>query len=178
MKKFRFFMDETKEEQWINEMSAQGWHMKKFFICFYIFEKGEPGKYIYRNEMVGNFNFSKKKSEYIELVEEMGAEFVHQTGPWVYFRQEKAKGPFELYTDSSSKLTYLNKIFTLFLSMFLANLLLGLLNFGFTFYEQKAIFNDFTYKLNFTVCILLGIMLVRYYKRRKVLKEKLHIFGN
>ncbi|KOS68834.1 hypothetical protein AEA09_09970 [Lysinibacillus contaminans] len=49
----RFFSDDQKEEAWINEMSAQGWHLKKFFTIFFTFDKGEPGKYIYRNEYVG-----------------------------------------------------------------------------------------------------------------------------
>jgi len=28
--KFRFFIDHEREEQWVNNMAEQGWHLKKF----------------------------------------------------------------------------------------------------------------------------------------------------
>ena len=29
MRIFKFFFDDAKEEQWINDMANQGWHLKK-----------------------------------------------------------------------------------------------------------------------------------------------------
>lgn len=46
------FLDYEKEEAWVNHMAEQGWHLKRTMVGYFIFEKGEPGQYIYRNELV------------------------------------------------------------------------------------------------------------------------------
>lgn len=33
-------------------MATQGWHLQKCILGYFTFVKGEPGKYIYRNEWI------------------------------------------------------------------------------------------------------------------------------
>ena len=45
MIKFRYYIDNQKEQDWLNKLSREGWALKKFFLGFYKFEKCEPGEY-------------------------------------------------------------------------------------------------------------------------------------
>lgn len=45
---FKFYTNYEKEEAWLNEMAASGWHCIDYLFGRYMFEKGEPGAYIYR----------------------------------------------------------------------------------------------------------------------------------
>ncbi|HBJ01690.1 MAG TPA: hypothetical protein DDY89_14395, partial [Lysinibacillus sp.] len=49
---YRFFIDYEKEERWVNEMAERGWNLKKAVVGYFVFEKGMPQQYIYRNEFV------------------------------------------------------------------------------------------------------------------------------
>ena len=39
MIKFRYYIDNQKEQDWLNKLSREGWALKKFFLGFYKFEK-------------------------------------------------------------------------------------------------------------------------------------------
>lgn len=56
-RKWRVFWlwDFDKEERWLNEMASQGWQLRHPGFCNYLFEKGEPGEYVYRLEMLDNW---------------------------------------------------------------------------------------------------------------------------
>ncbi|MEG0472636.1 MAG: DUF2812 domain-containing protein [Solibacillus sp.] len=128
MWKIKLFFDDRKEEEWINKMAAQGWHFKRIFLRLYFFEKGEKGEYIYRCDLLNNFGMGKEVQEYIQFVESTGAELVYKKLHWVYFRQHRALGKFELYSDSASKLGYLNRMLVLNGKVGLFNLLLAIVN--------------------------------------------------
>lgn len=118
MKKFRLYFDKDKEEAWLNEMSRQGFAMADFFAGLYVFVPCEPGKYIYRVDMPDGIDRApiwKTNREYIELVEEMGAEFVCRWGWWMIFRREASMGEFTLYTDKESQAALYRRIRRLFL---------------------------------------------------------------
>lgn len=175
MRKIKFFIDDEKEERWINGMCAQGWHLKKFATCFYTFEKGEPGQYIYRNEMLKEFVLTPQARDYLAFVEETGAEFVHRSGYWVYFRQKAAKGNFELYSDGVSKLAYLQRMRNAFLIVFILNVFAVLLNFNLFLTGNHASINGFTALFNIVICILLGIALAKIFERKKKVEEQSQI---
>lgn len=100
-----WFLDE--EEQWLNEMSEQGWHLQQVRFFRYIFEQGAPGQYIIRAEMPGGEEAPK---EYIEFMESTGAEYLSSTGGSIfYFRKLAALGEFELYSDVDSRLKHMNR---------------------------------------------------------------------
>ena len=47
MIKFRYYIDNQKEQDWLNNLTKKGWALKSFFLGFYKFEKCEPGEYEY-----------------------------------------------------------------------------------------------------------------------------------
>lgn len=96
--KYRFFIDHEHEEKWINDMAEQGWHLKKFWPFVFVFEKGEPGEYIYRNEKV-----LTRKKDYFDFLEAMNIERVFRFGIWSYFHKKRTSGPFDIYSDSTGK---------------------------------------------------------------------------
>ncbi len=112
MIRFRLYYDKDKETQWLNEMSEQGWALKKFFAGFYSFEKCEKGEYIYQIDL-GDQLYSADE-EYKALMRDVGAEIVAYWGYWVIMRRRAADGPFELYTDLESKIEHYKKILRMF----------------------------------------------------------------
>ncbi len=133
MKKFRLYFDKDKEEAWLNEMCREGWAMVDFFAGLYVFVPCEPGEYTYRVDMpedVRSTPIWKKNREYINLVEETGAEYVCKWGWWLIFRKETAKGEFELYTDIESQVALYRRIRRMFLIVGLLECSLALQNTG------------------------------------------------
>jgi hypothetical protein len=107
---WKAYWDYEKEEQWINEMSQKGLALIDYTWCRYVFEDTPKGKYTYRIELLDNLMGHPKSREYIRFLEETGIEHVTHYMRWAYFRQETAKGPFELYTDIESRLAYYEKV--------------------------------------------------------------------
>ena len=170
--KFRFFVDHENEEEWINDMAEQGWHLKKFWPFVHVFEKGTPGEYIYRNEMV-----ITRKKEYIEFLETMNVEHVHRFGFWSYFRKKRIDGPFEIYSDSTDKIRYLSKINRFFIPACILNILVVIMNLVNLFLNsemQKSII--IAISGNFLVALMFYIAIRKNSKRRKSLKVTQQIF--
>ncbi len=134
MKKFRLYFDKEKEEAWLNELSQRGWAMTGFFAGLYTFMPCEPGKYIYRVDMRGEAGrtpvWRNDYEEYIELVEETGAEYVCRWGWWLIFRKEAEKGEFTLYTDVESQIALYKRIRWMFLFVGMLECSLALSNTG------------------------------------------------
>lgn len=171
-KKFRFFIDHENEEKWINDMAEQGWHLKKFWPFVFVFEKGDPGAYIYRNEMV-----LARKKDYFEFLETMDVERVHQFGVWSYFRKKTTDGPFDIYSDSTDKMRYLTKINRLFIFVCILNMLIFLLNMSNLLQNSelpKSIM--FVIAFNFLVAVMLYIAIRKNSKRKKTLKKTMLLF--
>lgn len=168
MWKFKMYLRDDKEEQWINTMSQKGWHLKKFFTFFYKFEQGTPGQYIYRNEMLDN----KNSAEYIHFLEESNIEVVHRCFNWIYVRKPAIEGPFELYSDSTSKLVYINRLLSVFTLLTILNFICAIINVELFFNEGSQV-NGTVSLLNIFVVILFSVPLSSYYKRRKSLKNEL-----
>lgn len=144
MKKFRLYFDKDKEEEWLNEMSRKGWAMTEFFAGLYSFTSCEPGQYIYRIDMQGEAGrtpaWRNDYQEYIELVEETGAEYVCRWGWWLIFRREAAKGEFALYTDTESQISLYRRIRWMFLFVGMLELSIALSDTGnvLRFWESRA----------------------------------------
>lgn len=102
-----------KEEQWLNDMAAQGKALVSARYATYEFEDSEPGEYAIRLEMLENMPASEEGQQYISFVEETGAEYVGKVMKWVYFRKKTADGPFELHGDNATRLKHLKRIIAL-----------------------------------------------------------------
>lgn len=166
---YHFSIDYQKEEQWLNEQSKKGLHLTKVQFPRYIFEEGIPGEYIYRNELLKGIG-NKQDKAYLEFLEDSGIEFVDKFGFWGYFRKKAAEGPFELYTDASSKISYLNRILYLFGFALLLNLFAFIMNFSLDGANRW-----FSY-VSLTCVILMCSVSYTVYKRKKALKAEQQIF--
>ncbi len=112
MLKFRLYFDKDEETEWLNEMSKEGWALKRFFAGFYRFEQCEPGKYIYQVDF-GEKLFAITE-EYREFMEEAGVEILQPWGYWIILRKLACEGKFELYTDVDSSIEHYSKICRMF----------------------------------------------------------------
>src|SRR5699024_5022388 len=128
IKKWKFFMLYTSEEKWLNDMSEKGLHLVEYKFGRYFFEKGEPGKYEYRLELLDVSPTSQEGKEYIEFMNDVGAECVDTFQYWAYFRKEATDEPFEIYTDAPSKIKHLNRVMSFLIVIALANGMIAVAN--------------------------------------------------
>ena len=89
-----------KEERWLNEMAQEGWALTQAGFCTYTFEKGEPGEYIIRLEMIDN---SPKFQSFMEEL-----------------------GEFNMFSDIDSRVEHLNKIGKTLFLLCMANIVIGI----------------------------------------------------
>lgn len=112
MIKFRLYLNKDKETFWLNEMASQGYAMTGFFAGFYIFEKSEPGKYVYQIDF-GNKLFAVSE-DYREFMNDAGVEIVQTWGYWIILRKRASEGEFQLYTDVDTTIEHYTKIRKMF----------------------------------------------------------------
>ena len=120
--KWYWVWDFEKEERWLNQMAMEGWVLAEVGFANYTFERCEPGDYIIRLQM------HNPDDEYLAFLEELGAEYIGRVFQWIYLRRKAEEGPFELFSDTQSKLEHLNWIARMLLPIGLANLLIGVVN--------------------------------------------------
>ena len=120
--KWYFVWDFEKEEQWLNEMAAEGWSLVDVRYCTYVFERTEPNTYCIRLEM------RKTDDDYIAFMEDTGAEYIGRVLQWLYFRKKNELGQFDLFSDIDSKINHLQGIYRLVMTLGLLNLVIGVLN--------------------------------------------------
>lgn len=125
----RAFYDFEKEENFLNKMAAQGWALKKYCFCKYVFEECEKGEYIYRIQLLEKGLDNPESQKYIQFMEDMGAEFITSYNRWVYFRKKASEGEFEIFTDKDSKISHYKKVRLFFMIAAGVNAYLGFLNF-------------------------------------------------
>ena len=124
MTKYRWFWvwDFEKEERWLNEMAANGWTLVEVGYCRYTFEKTEANEYTVRLEM------HPFDEDYINFMEQTGAEYIGRVLQWIYFRKESSLGRFDIFSDLDSRISHLSKIHKMILMLGLANLIIGIAN--------------------------------------------------
>ena len=115
VRKWFWFWDFDKEEQWLNEMVVKGLCLSGRGFCRYDFEDCAPGEYQIRTEVLEDHDEQPRVKKYIQFVEETGAEKVAFRLRTVYFRKKTADGPFELYSDLTSRLKYVDRVLSLML---------------------------------------------------------------
>ena len=104
MRKWFWGWEFEKEERWLNTMAQQGWLLDGVGFASYTFVACEPGSYQIRLEMRDH------DREYIDFMDELGAEYVGRMVKWIYFRRKVEDGPFDLFSDLDSRLEHLNRI--------------------------------------------------------------------
>lgn len=174
--KYRFYVDYEKEESWVNDMAKQGWFLENFKFFRFAFVKGEPGTYIYRNELLRGLS-KDDEDNYLEFLKESDIELVSKFGGWAYFRKKASGGPFEIYTDNASKISYYNRILNLFSLLFLFNLIMGIINlFVSNSAPYQGRFNLITGLFGLAAALLISIPIVKVYRRKKELQQNQNLF--
>ena len=136
MIKFRWYYDVDKEENFLNNMSKKGYYLLHYWLGFYKFKKINETDYIYRIDLI-NDKTEQEVHEYIQIVEESGAEFIQTwCKSWIYFRK---RGQFELYTDIDSQIGSYNRIRTMFLTLGLSEGLVAISQWGIFICDRLSI---------------------------------------
>lgn len=156
MIKFRLHYDKDREEEFLNVLSKRGYELKRFCLGFYKFVPCNPGEYTYRIDLI-NDKTNKEFRDYVELVEESGAELVQTWGVWAIFRK---KGEFELYTDTEDMINQYIKIRRLFS-------LLGFSEFCFSVGQWERFFSDDNHSAFFCALLLTTIGIAFIYQAIK-----------
>ncbi|WPK13173.1 DUF2812 domain-containing protein [Lysinibacillus louembei] len=174
---YRFFVDDAKEEAWLNEMSAQGWHFQKMQLRFYTFIKDESQQYIYRLELI-NGQPVKAQKEYITFLEESGITIVQQFGGWIYTRKNATAGSYELFSDYASKITYTKRGLKLSILTLLPMVIFSIVNFINAANRDDAFsyVSLFAAILCMIVSALTTLAIYRLYQRKKALEKQQQLF--
>lgn len=122
------FWNYEKEEKWLNEMAAKGLALTDYSRGCYVFADCTPGEYIYRIELLKNPLKHVESQKYLSFMEENGIDYIASSMNWVYFRKKASEGAFDIYSDIESKLAHYKRIYLLWSSIMVANLLIGLYN--------------------------------------------------
>ena len=116
MIRWKFTFDKDDEQDWLNDYAQQGWAMVSFFGGLVTFVPCQPGEYIYQIDLLpGKGVFAKNYEDYVIFMNEMGVEVLQRWGRWVYLRKRAGDGPFEVYTDTASKIELYRRIRAMFL---------------------------------------------------------------
>ena len=174
--KYRFSLNYQKEEEWINEMSQQGWHLEKFSFGRFTFIKGEAGEFIYRSELLGDMG-KKEKAEYLEFLTDSGITVVHEFAGWIYTRRAASEGPFELFTSNQSYIGYYQRILRYMIPLFLINLFMAFLNLFVSGVDGKlGWLNGSVGSINALVTLILLIPLGHVYRQKSKLEKEQQFF--
>jgi len=128
IRKWFWVWEFDKEEKWLNEMANRGWVLDSVGFAKYTFVESELGEYTVRLEMLENSPASSEGQDYIDFVEETGAEYIGNYMRWVYFRKKTVDGPFDLYSDVDSRTRHMDRIVKPLTIIALSNLLIGIGN--------------------------------------------------
>ena len=105
-----FIWSFDKEEEWLNEMAAQGFALVSVGFVRYEFELCNPGEYNIRLEMLNNSVSHPESQSYIRFLEDTGVEHIGTLFRWVYYRKRANGAPFDLFSDIDSRIRHLNRL--------------------------------------------------------------------
>lgn len=98
------------EEQWLNEMSQDGWQLAHATIGKYTFVDGMAGEYTYRLELLDKSLRSPESTSYLNFLKETGIEMVGKCKSWIYLRSKTVDGGFEPNNKTLYNLSHLLKV--------------------------------------------------------------------
>ena len=116
MIRWKFTFDKDLEQDWLNSCAQEGWAMVSFFVGLVTFVPCQPGEFIYQIDLLpGQGLRADNYEDYVVFMNEMNVEVLQRWGRWVYLRKRAADGPFEVYTDTASKIALYRRIRGMFL---------------------------------------------------------------
>lgn len=91
------------EEDWMNQMAAQGWALERTNGFVHHFRRCEPGTWIVRLDRPTFKMGSPEGQEYLAMLHDCGVEWVGGVNGWIYLRRRADQGEFALYSDLAGK---------------------------------------------------------------------------
>lgn len=171
MLKFKLYYDKDEEENWLKKMSLSGWAFKKFYLGFYTFEPCEPGEYNYQIDLLDNWNGDK--ADYASFMKDAGVEVISQWWRWVYLQKKIEDGPFEMYTDTESKIAQYSKIGKFFKIALTIEIICFLMELAATIKTGDYVFGIFTVLLALICLAILKIIWKCKWKIEQLKREEL-----
>jgi hypothetical protein len=114
------------EEDWLNQMSRDGWSLTEYRFFQYYFEKNKPVRITYRTDY--DWIRKKHKEGYLKPFQEAGWTHTAEWLGWHYFRSEREEASFPYICPKRiSKLSKLTKIRILFILCFLLLCILAII---------------------------------------------------
>ena len=161
-----------KEEQWLNQMSNQGYMLTHVGFFCYTFEYDPENTYQYQLELLEHLPNHPKSQAYIAFLEETGISYVGSIFFWAYFRKPADQKGFCLYSDSSSRLLYFVRLAKFFLPLGLANFIIGAVNVSLYFKNTSAVFNLCAGSLNLLLSAFVAYFVVKLLIKYKKIKQE------
>lgn len=172
--KWKFFIDYRKEEKWINEMAEKGYFLVRYTFGRYTFEKGKPGEYEYRMELLSEHPKSQNSQDYLSFMADSEIECVDTFYRWAYFRKKTTSEPFYIYSDYPSRMRHMNRVSGLILAISLLNLFCAALNLFLASIHVNAI-SQVVGTANGIVFIVSFLIYLNYRKSFKALQLERYI---
>ena len=174
IRKWYWAWDFDKEEKWLNEMAAKGRCLTSVGFCRYEFDKCLPGEYNIRLELLEDLPSHAGSMHYISFMEEMGIECIGAITRWVYFRKKTADGPFDLFSDNSSRIKHLNRILVLIGIVTGLNITAGGSNLS-HFSSNGGLANGIGL-INGLLVLVLGYGFFRIYQKKRRLQKEQQVY--
>ncbi|WP_338653677.1 DUF2812 domain-containing protein [Sporosarcina psychrophila] len=117
VKRFKIFLASSvdKEEQWLTDMSRQGFHFKKYGLFTYTFDENPNESYVYQ------IDFREANEEYMQLCKDAGWQYVDSAlKQFHYFRTEaNESGVKKIYSDGESVKETFQRMMKFYLILFI-----------------------------------------------------------
>ena len=127
MIQWKFTFDKDEEQDWLNDYCREGWAMADFFAGLVTFVPCRPGEFIYQIDLLPGAGLRADDYEdYVSFMRDMDVEVLQRWGRWVYLRKRAEDGPFEIYTDTDSKIQLYRRIRKMFLWVWVLELVLSI----------------------------------------------------
>ncbi len=127
MIQWKFTFDKDEEQDWLNDYCREGWAMVSFFAGLVTFVPCRPGEFIYQIDLLPGSGLRADDYEgYVSFMGDMDVEVLQRWGRWVYLRRRAEDGPFEVYTDTDSKIQLYRRIRKMFLWVWVLELVLSI----------------------------------------------------
>ena len=156
-----FFVHMYKEEEaWLEYMSSRGWHLVSVFLGIrFTFAKGEPKDYKY------SLDFRKNDiidSDYIQLFEDAGWEYIGRYLWWRYFRAPKDIDTIDMFSDHTDIIERNNHL------IFLMTIMLYFYGAYFLVHFVSMLFGHF--RLNFVSLLSIGMTVLLFNIKKNLIE--------
>ena len=176
--KFFWLWNYDQEDNWLNDMSSKGYELISVGCCRYKFRKCECNEYIHRIEFYNNFIKVSKRVKYISFIEETGVKYIGTVNHNLYFSKKSNQGDFEIYSDNTSKIKYLNQMLIFMITFSIINLIAG----SFNLFIASTL-TSYINPMNFMVGIInviLGLIIIKgayiIYRKKQLLEHQKQLF--